>query len=338
MSKVSVVIPIYNTEKYLKRCLDSVINQTLEDIEIILVDDASPDNAGELCDEFAKKDARIKVIHKENGGLGFARNSGIEVACGEFIAFLDSDDYVEEDMYEKLYNTAIEKNVQTCLCGHTQYFDDGTTEVRPNLKAGNLYRGEQVQKDVLLEIIGTMPEYPEDLTIGMSTCMGIYSLDVIKDNNMRFCSEREFISEDFMMNIDYYKYADSVYIMDTVPYYYCANGSSLSKSYKKDRFSRNMVMYNEVLRRLDDYEYLEEAKLRLDRTMLGFTRVHAQQICTHYNMSDSIKELKKMCNEDELIKLLKNYPYNKNPIKYKLFNTFMDKKMAFLLWLLIKLK
>ena len=104
--KVSVIVPIYNVEKYLDRCMQSVLNQTLKDIEIIMVDDGSPDNCPSMCDEYARKDNRIKVIHKKNGGLGFARNSGLEIATGEYVAFIDSDDFIDTSMYETLYNTA----------------------------------------------------------------------------------------------------------------------------------------------------------------------------------------------------------------------------------------
>ena len=97
--KVSIIVPVYKVEKYLRKCIDSIINQTLKDIEIILVDDGSPDNCGKICDEYAAKDTRIKVIHKENGGLSSARNAGMEVAEGEYIGFVDSDDWIESDMY-----------------------------------------------------------------------------------------------------------------------------------------------------------------------------------------------------------------------------------------------
>ena len=102
MAKVSIIVPIYNVEKYLHRCVDSIINQSHKDLEIILVDDESPDKCPEMCDEYAKQDSRVKVIHKKNGGLGYARNSGLEIATGEYVAFIDSDDYVEPDMVEKL--------------------------------------------------------------------------------------------------------------------------------------------------------------------------------------------------------------------------------------------
>lgn len=104
--KVSIIVPVYNVEKYFDRCINSLINQTLREIEIILVDDESPDNCPEMCDKYAKKDSRIKVIHKKNGGLGFARNSGLDIAAGEYFAFVDSDDYVDLDFYEKLYTAA----------------------------------------------------------------------------------------------------------------------------------------------------------------------------------------------------------------------------------------
>lgn len=107
--KVSVVVPIYNTEPYLERCMQSLLSQTLKDIEIILVDDGSPDCSPKMCDEYAQKDSRIKVIHKRNAGLGYARNSGLEIATGEYVAFIDSDDYIAPNMYEKLYNTAKKK-------------------------------------------------------------------------------------------------------------------------------------------------------------------------------------------------------------------------------------
>lgn len=116
MDLISIIIPIYNVEKYIHRCVDSVINQTYQNLEIILVDDGSPDNCGKICDEYATKDTRIKVIHKENGGLSDARNYGIESATGEWLFFLDSDDWIYPQTIEKLYDAAIKNNVSVSLC------------------------------------------------------------------------------------------------------------------------------------------------------------------------------------------------------------------------------
>lgn len=105
-AKVSVIVPVYNVEKYLRRCLDSIINQTYRNLEIILVDDGSPDNSGAICDEYAEKDSRIRVIHRINGGLSAARNSGLDVADGEYVAFVDSDDWLVDTFIEKLCEKA----------------------------------------------------------------------------------------------------------------------------------------------------------------------------------------------------------------------------------------
>lgn len=122
--KVSVIVPIYNVEKYLRRCLDSLVNQTLTDIEIILVDDESPDNSNEIYKEYLAKDNRIKLVQKKNGGLGFARNSGLEIATGEFIAYIDSDDYVDVNMFKKLYDTSKNNNLDTVYCGYNNLDDE----------------------------------------------------------------------------------------------------------------------------------------------------------------------------------------------------------------------
>lgn len=100
---ISIIVPIYNVELYLEKCIESIINQTYKNLEIILVDDGSTDSCGKICDEYAKKDNRIKVIHKINGGLSDARNKGMEIAKGKYIGFVDGDDYVASDMYETLY-------------------------------------------------------------------------------------------------------------------------------------------------------------------------------------------------------------------------------------------
>ena len=120
--KVSIVVPVYKVEEYIDRCLDSLLNQTLKDIEIILVDDGSPDNCPKICDEYAQKDARVRVVHKQNEGLGYARNSGMEVAVGEYIAFVDSDDFVDIRMFEELYDVARGNDSDVVYCNIYKYY------------------------------------------------------------------------------------------------------------------------------------------------------------------------------------------------------------------------
>ena len=115
---ISVIIPVYKVEKYLDRCLESIVNQTYKNLEIILIDDGSPDNCPAICDEYAQKDSRIKVIHKANGGVSSARNKGIDVATGDYIGFVDSDDWIEPDMYETLIKNAEQYNSDISRCSY----------------------------------------------------------------------------------------------------------------------------------------------------------------------------------------------------------------------------
>ncbi len=125
---VSIIVPIYNVEKRLEICLKSILGQTHKNLEIILVDDGSPDNCGKICDEYAKKDSRIKVIHQENGGLSRARNSGIDIACGEYLAFIDSDDYVADDYIEFMLNNLLKTGADISACGALFVHPSGKTE------------------------------------------------------------------------------------------------------------------------------------------------------------------------------------------------------------------
>lgn len=117
MKKISVIVPIYNTEKYLHRCLNSIINQTYKELEIILVDDGSKDSSPQICDEFAEKDSRVKVIHKKNEGVANARNTAISMATGEYLAFVDSDDFIDKAMFERLINNAVKNDADIAICG-----------------------------------------------------------------------------------------------------------------------------------------------------------------------------------------------------------------------------
>ncbi len=175
MPKVSVIIPVYNVEKYLRQCLDSVVNQTLKDIEIICVDDGSTDYSSSILDEYAAKDKRIQVIHKENGGYGKAMNTGIDHATGEYIGIVEPDDYVELNMFETLYNKAIETNVDFVKSNFYQFKEDLHQQIISLDNLGKYYN----------RIIKVQNEQGV-FNCGMNTWTGIYKTDFIKKNNIRY--------------------------------------------------------------------------------------------------------------------------------------------------------
>ena len=147
---ISVIVPVYKVEKYLEKCIESVLKQTYTNLQIILVDDGSPDNCGKICDEYAKKDSRIEVIHKVNGGLSDARNVGIAKAKGKYIGFVDSDDYIKEDMYEILINLIKEYDADVSICNLYDVID-GKEYIRNNENGIQEYSRLEILKEVLLD-------------------------------------------------------------------------------------------------------------------------------------------------------------------------------------------
>ena len=147
---ITVVVPVYNVEKYIKKCIDSIINQTYKNIEIILVNDGSTDNSGKICNDYAKKDCRIKVIHKENGGLSDARNFGIENTTGKYITFVDSDDYIEIDYVEYLYNLVVKNKVDISIC--SMFIDSTKKHINQGKKfKDNIFDTKKCYEYMLLE-------------------------------------------------------------------------------------------------------------------------------------------------------------------------------------------
>lgn len=151
MPLISIVVPVYKVEAYLDRCVQSIVDQTYRNLEIILVDDGSPDNCGNLCDAWAAKDSRIKVIHKENGGLSDARNAGMAIATGEYIAFVDSDDWIDAPMYQCLYEAMTATDSDVASCGATRIWLDG----RPAQELCKVNRNCVLEQEAAMEALIT---------------------------------------------------------------------------------------------------------------------------------------------------------------------------------------
>jgi len=340
--KISVVIPVYNMEKYLKRCMDSVINQTFKDLEIILVNDGSKDNSGSICDEYKALDKRVKVIHKQNAGLGFARNSGMEISTGEYISFVDSDDYINTDMYEKLYQRIKQENADTCIFGYQRMIGDKNEYVRTGSLSGT-FSGDAAFNQIFLNTLGSEASCPDDyLILWQSSCMCLYSMDVIRRNRIIFSSERVFITEDTLFNTDYFINAKCVTILNEAFYFYCVNETSLTKTCREDRFEKDVVLYIEHLRRLKNYlpdeKKFGEARERVQRSLLANARYCVIQICDVYSFKNGRRLIADICNNPVLREVLCTYPWEKNPFKYRIFNYLLKKKYLWLLYFLTKIK
>lgn len=338
---VTVVIPIYNVEKHLNRCIESVVNQTYKDLEIILVDDKSPDNSPQICDQWAKKDSRIKVVHKDNNaGLGMARNTGIDNANGDYICFFDSDDYVEKDTIEKAVTLATKENADVVSFGFIrENSSQNIVEHEVPQPYKNVYQGTEVQDILLAEKIAPDPKTGKDSNLGISSCTGLFSLEILKKNNIRFHSEREIICEDLYFTLDLYKYVNKVAILTESFYHYCFNEASLTHTYASDRTEKIDYCFSECVKLSKKNNYPKSVLIALKHgylcSVIGGFKTIVQSNSTNKAKKAEIKNVVKSSLCQEFIKDIPAYNYSKAKL---ILIKMMQLKLSSLVYLMVKFK
>ena len=249
--KISVIVPVFNVEEYLSYSLDSILNQTLRDIEIICIDDGSTDNSLNILEDYAKKDERIKIISKENEGQGIARNVGLDNACGEFIAFVDSDDFIKKDMLEKLYNKVIDNNVDLVMCKVSSY-DNETHVIDDDLWYYSLKCFNGFKKEVFNNL--DTKEFTH--LISVTPYNKLYKRSLIEKNNIRFPEKYIFEDEVFFYHV--YLKAERISLINENLYYYRTNreGSTVSNIHDKD-YSDVIHIFRLIRELLYEINYLD---------------------------------------------------------------------------------
>lgn len=223
MIKVSVVVPVYNVAEYLPKCVDSLIAQTYKNIEIILVDDGATDHSGSICDGYQSKDERIKVIHKENGGLSSARNAGIDAATGEYIAFVDSDDFVAEGYIEKLLSACLENGCKVSACAYYEYYSQDDKRF-----VGGESSTVKSREDAVKDIFTMKNE------ICVVAWNKLYAKELFADNKIRYPKGK--IHEDVFTTYKFCAAADKVaYINEPLYFYVQRAGSIMGQTFSKKR-------------------------------------------------------------------------------------------------------
>ena len=283
---ITIIIPVYNVEKYLERCIDSVIEQTYKNLEIILVDDGSTDSSGKLCDEFAKKDTRIKVIHKTNGGLSDARNKGLEIATGEYIAFADSDDYLEEDMLETLHNLSTEHNADISIVSYYEYYNGKLIGVRDSKK---------------LEIFNKLDAMKELL---MDTKIQSYAWNkLFKRNlfeNLTFPKGKNF--EDIATTLLLFEKSEKVVLLEEPKYYYLRRDNSIVGT----RNAKTYLDYLDVI--YGKYFYLKDKYPEIElynAYNYCINMIWVYTIIVSFDIDEAYKEFVK--KYDLLVELIEKY-------------------------------
>lgn len=237
---ISVIVPIYNVEQYLDKCINSIVNQSYKNLEIILVDDGSPDNCPAICDEWAKKDSRIKVIHKPNGGLSDARNFGIEASTGNYLMFIDSDDYVSTSICEKLYNLIIERDADFSMCSVIRFYGDNI-----DIPKNKEYCITEVSgKDVLEQLNYTQ------IPLLVIACAKLYKKELFK--NLRFVKGK--LHEDMFFEHRLLGVTNKFVYCNEPLYFYLTRPQSIMANLKEKNY---MHIYDSFV---DRFNYLNEVK------------------------------------------------------------------------------
>lgn len=336
---ISVIVPVYNVENYMRRCVDSLIHQTMANIEIILVDDGATDSSPEICDNYARRYSNITVIHKLNGGLGSARNAGMQIAKGKYIGFVDSDDYVSEKMYMTLWNLAESNNADCAYCECIRFWDDKGIVLENREPKVSIYSGEKILSSYLLDRVGCKPSEKKDCSYGASVGLGIFKKDMLQKNNISFVSERELIAEDMIFDIDFIPYCKNIVHTNEVLYFYRFNPNSLTTQYISNRFEKNVKLCAAMGIRLSRIYNSDIYKIRLDRYFLKITRIALIEEILHVKKNHwekARKNMSRISHNRELEQILESYPINALPLTQKVFFFALKKKLYLIMAIFIK--
>lgn len=311
MPKVSVIVPVYNAENYLKECVDSILVQTVQDIEVILVDDGSTDGSPAICDRCAQKDSRVKVIHKPNGRASSARNAGIRAATGEYIAFVDSDDWISPEMYETMLN----QGADVCLCDYVRF--KGEQEfpfTQPNVQGG-FYDKKQMRRDIYPHLVMDGVEYP----ITISNWALLIRRSVIVDNSL-FYREDIHVSEDAPFGSEVLYCADSfAYLKGEELYHYRMTEGSTSRVYKDwwwDSFLKINEETEQFFSRCGDYDFTQQIK----SNMFYLVRAEIYYILNNQTLGrqEQNKKIRTVMNHPRVVRMMEGYDTTGLPLQFRM--------------------
>ncbi len=324
---VSIIIPVYNTEKYLSKCLESVINQTYKNLEIILINDGSTDKSKEICESFAKKDKRIQILNKENSGVSSARNHGMRLAKGQYIAFIDGDDYAEENYIEELLKNLKQTESDCVLCGYNRVYDKKIEQIT---KEKNIYLNKE---EFLFSILNVQ-------TGTGFTWAKLWKREAIKD--VQFDEEVK-IGEDALFCMKACKNINKVYILNKALYNYRFNASSAVRKYDQG-YADKILKSMQIAKRYIEKEYSkdEEAIKKVN----NYIAYHILLISVNFafnkenNLSSTkqIKKMKEICNIPEFKEGIKSSNYEALSLTRKITLFTIKYKLYFLTMLIARVR
>ena len=329
--KLSIIIPMFNSEKYIEKCINSIQNQKIKNLEIIIVNDGSNDKSFEICYKIAKNFKNIKLINKNNEGQGIARNIGIQNATGKYIMFLDSDDYLEKKSLIGLIEF-LDNNQFDLYIGNWKLEYKNKKVINERKGEKSVYINNNNANEIYENII--WPKEKNDW--GSTSCGKIYSREIIEKNKIRFKSEREYLSEDLLFNIEYIQCIKKIYISSRVIFNYVQHENSFSKHYDKNFLKKTVKMLdyfnsNDIFNKIDKNKFycriLSYIKSCLQNEIFAETQLGKKEI---------LKNIKLICNNRTVI-LTANEPLRYAGSKNKIISFLIKYKLYKLIFILEKI-
>lgn len=326
---ITIIVPIYKVEKYIRQCVDSIIAQTYKDIEIILVDDGSPDNCPGICDEYAKKDSRVKVVHKANGGLMSARQAGLKASTGDYVGFVDGDDWIEPDMY-KLFAQSIEKYHADMVCSEFFYsYPDKDVKSKQNLEK------EYFTKQEMIDLI-----YPKMLFKGVYYNFGInpccwsklYKRELLEKCLYKVTPEIK-IGEDAAFTYPCLIEANSISYISAPKYHYINNPKSMTNVYDQNLENTIMIPIDIIKEAFGEskYDFGNTLSFYILFMINGIVRNEANPDCKK-TKKEKMQTFRKFAQNDDVVSAAKSVDYSLLPIHTKLLAKFFAMKNVNLIY------
>lgn len=330
MPAITIVVPVYKVEKFLERCVTSLRNQSLYDIEIILVDDGSPDQCPEMCDDLASEDSRIQVVHKKNGGLSSARNAGLRIASGTYVGFVDSDDTVSVDMYEKMLHIIESERVDFVMSDYIRIPADG----KPYLKTLDIRAGRYDKEDLRREIFPRLI-MGENVDYGplLSVWHCLYRTDFLRSNGFYFDEEVRWSEDNIFSAIIGYHAKSFFYMKGEGLYHYHQNPGTITTTYRSGAWEVYCTMnqhLHDVFDNVTDFDFSRQLKLHM---------IYYACNCIGQALSQqketALADIRKILNSQQLIMTFRNFPMPDISWKLKIQLLMMKYKLVNGLYLIL---
>ena len=318
VEKISVVVPVYNSAPFLRRCIESILNQTYSKIELLLIDDGSTDESGQICDAYAKIDERVRVVRQENQGVAAARNRGLDLASGDFVTFVDSDDWIEPVMYERMIRTANENNCDVVMCDCVKDCGEKHEIYSHDIRTG-FYGLKQLKEEYYPHLlVMESVEYPPTISNWL-ILYRIRQLNIsLPTSSIRYVEGVRY-SEDLLFGAEIILHSTSFYYMKgEVYYHYCFNEKSATNTFVKDKWKDYMILRREAEKRIfsEEFDFTEQ----MDKMVLFFLFNAAGDILRTRSIttSEKIILIAKMRNAPEVKVMFRRLDVSSLPVSTRI--------------------